>query len=193
MNHLDELTLYEYLDGELAAAASQAVIAHLDTCPECQASLVQAQTLYTTLSELPEQSLTRDLAPAVLNAIRQGTRPVVPWWWVWVLLAEGFAAALLSLILRPNLFPPLPTWIPPLSTALSLDGLSRLFLTGWSELQQIFTLTWPALPPVILAVPLMAWPGILGLALLVGILGNGLLWRMVLSPISPPSQRGKHV
>lgn len=188
-NHLDELTLYEYLDGELDAAASQSVSSHLTTCPVCQTQLTRLQQLFTTLDGLPEALLMVDLTPRVMTAIRPAMKPALPTWWRWAVVGEGVAAALLALVLWPFV----STLLDTLPISLSLSELTTLLLTLWTEWQQNFILEWPVLPPLTLAVPIIVWLGVLGLGLLVGVLGNGLLLRSLFQHTPSVPQRGRHV
>lgn len=187
-DHLDELTLYEYLDGELDAATSQSISSHLATCPVCQAQLVRLQGLFATLDSLPELPLTVDLAPRVMAALRPQAKPFLPGWWRWVLLGEGLAAAVLALSLWPILVNLLGDWSYTLPTA----ELTSQLLSLWAELQQALTFTWPTVTPLIIAVPLIVWVGILGLGVLVGLVGNSLLLRPLLRSLSPAPHRGQH-
>lgn len=186
-NHLDELTLYEYLDGELDAAANQSISAHLTTCPACQAQLTRLQQLFTTLDSLPEAPLTVDLTPRIMAAVRPAVKPALPTWWRWVVVAEGVAAAVLALFLWPFIA---SLW-EPMSVAFSLSELTAPLLAWWAEWQPSFILEWPTLPPLALALPIIIWLGVLGV--LVGVLGNGLLLRSLFQPMPSTSQRGKHV
>ncbi len=186
--HLDELTLYEYLDGELDAAASQSVSAHLATCPACQAQLARLQRLFTTLDSLPEAPLAVDLTPRVMAAIRPATKPALPTWWRWVVVGEGVAAAFLALLLWPILSNLWGDWSFTLPTA----TLTRQLLALWSELQHSLTFDWPTITPLTIALPLLAWLGILGLGVLVGLVGNSLLLRPLLRSLSSAPQRGQH-
>ncbi len=188
-NHLDELTLYEYLDGELDAAATQSVLAHLSTCATCQGQLADVQRLFTTLEQLPEVPLLVDLTPRIMTAIQPVAKPALPSWWHWVVVGEGIAAAILALLLWPFFTALLDT----LPISFSLSELTAPLLTLWTEWQQNFTLEWPVLPPLTLAVPIIVWLGVLGLGLLVGVLGNGLLLRSLFQPTLSAPQRGKHV
>lgn len=186
--HPDELTLYEYLDGELDAAASQFISSHLATCPVCQTQLARLQQLFATLDSLPEVPLTVDLTPRVMTAIQSVVKPALPMWWRWVVVVEGIAAALLALWLWPFI----AALLKPLPFPFSLGELTAPLLVLWAEWQQNFTLEWPVLPPLTLAVPIIVWLGVLGLGLLIGVLGNGLLLRSLFQPVSATPQRGKH-
>jgi len=187
-DHLDELTIYEYLDGELDAAASQSASSHLATCPICQTQLARLQGLFTTLDSLPELPLTIDLAPRVMAALRPQAKPFLPGWWRWLLIGEGVAAAVLALLLWPNLMNLLGDW----SFTLPTVEITNQLLSLWVELQQNLTFTWPTATPLIIAVPFIVWVGILGLGVLVGLVGNSLLLRPLMRALSPTPHRGQH-
>jgi cytoskeletal protein CcmA (bactofilin family) len=84
MNHLDELTCLLYLEGQLSAERSAALIAHAHACPDCHALLrvLEQETalLRGALSEQEEAVPARLLAPP-------GSRAT----WVWA-LSLGLAA-----------------------------------------------------------------------------------------------------
>ncbi|MCL6480828.1 MAG: zf-HC2 domain-containing protein [Firmicutes bacterium] len=84
MNHLDELTCLLYLEGQLSAERSAALIAHTRTCPDCSALLhvLEQETalLRGALSETEEAVPARLLAPRSARAT-----------WVWA-LSLGLAA-----------------------------------------------------------------------------------------------------
>jgi anti-sigma factor RsiW len=71
--HLSDEVLNEYLDGALEAATWHDASAHLGGCPACAARLAELQALFAHLDSLPSVALTRDLAPGVLQAVRQAT------------------------------------------------------------------------------------------------------------------------
>lgn len=186
--HLDELTLYEYLDGELDAAANQSISVHLATCSACQAHFAQLQQLFTTLDSLPETPLTVDLTPRVMEAIRPAVKPALPTWWRWVVVGEGVAAAVLALLLWPILSNLMGDWAFTLPTA----EISAQLFTLWAELQRSLTFDWPTFTPLTITLPLIAWLGILGLGVLVGLVGNSLLLRPLLRSLSSAPRRGQH-
>ena len=66
MKHLTDEQLNEYLDGQLSPAGMTEATRHLATCDACQAHLAALQTLFTTLSALPDLPLASDLSGAVL-------------------------------------------------------------------------------------------------------------------------------
>ncbi|MBT3713509.1 MAG: zf-HC2 domain-containing protein, partial [Anaerolineae bacterium] len=66
MNHLNEIELNEYLDQMLDKATQKKVEAHLADCEKCRAQVNDLKTLFSTLDELPEIPLTRNLTPNIL-------------------------------------------------------------------------------------------------------------------------------
>jgi anti-sigma factor RsiW len=178
MQHLDESLLNEYLDQALDEPTRQVVEAHLAICPDCRTALDKLRFVFSTLAELPEQLLERDLTPAVLaQAITQNLSPG----WRWLLAIEGAltlgALAFLSQRLK------LPLQLPDFDAS---HWLSANPLEIWSNLQALR----PTLPPIRLpefelpALRLSAlspsWDGqtMLAVAVLTGVLwvaGNALL------------------
>ena len=61
--HLTTETLQAHLDGELEA--------HLEQCPDCAADLNRLRILYQSIESLPDEPLTRNLVPAVMQAVGQ--------------------------------------------------------------------------------------------------------------------------
>jgi cytoskeletal protein CcmA (bactofilin family)/predicted anti-sigma-YlaC factor YlaD len=84
--HFDEMACLLYLDGQLDAARSQELAAHVDECPSCRELLVALQRETTLLSSaLTEES---ESIPARLLGERTRHLPV----WAWT-LAFGVLAA----------------------------------------------------------------------------------------------------
>ncbi|MBN2386116.1 MAG: zf-HC2 domain-containing protein [Anaerolineales bacterium] len=65
MNHLTESQLNEYLDQVLSPADQATAQAHLDSCPECGAALVDLQRVFRLLGKVPEEALEHDLFPVL--------------------------------------------------------------------------------------------------------------------------------
>lgn len=70
-DHLDEQTIYAYLDGELPAGDQAALQAHLADCGECRLQVDAVKQLFQRISALPDQPLGVDLASRVLESVRQ--------------------------------------------------------------------------------------------------------------------------
>jgi Putative zinc-finger len=76
MHHLEDLTLFSYLDGELDGRVIAETRAHLADCAACQTRLTTLQTMFSEVEALPDLPLTRDLAGAVVAQIKLQQRPV---------------------------------------------------------------------------------------------------------------------
>jgi anti-sigma factor RsiW len=74
--HLQEAVLNEYLDGMLEAAFARQVEEHLAMCPECRLNLESLQVLFSSLEELPDEPLERDLVPGVFAGVSHGAETV---------------------------------------------------------------------------------------------------------------------
>jgi len=72
-DHLSDDVLNEYLDGALGADQRGAAGTHLAGCPACAARLAELRSLYVRLESMPDAPLARDLAPAVVRAVRQAS------------------------------------------------------------------------------------------------------------------------
>ena len=68
-NHPEESVLHTYLDGALEPGQRAELEAHLQLCRSCTRDLEQLQLLFASIEGLPEEGLTRDLAPLVLKAL----------------------------------------------------------------------------------------------------------------------------
>jgi hypothetical protein len=91
--------LDDLLDGELEAAAENAVKEHLAVCPACRAELERGQRLARQTAALPRAlEPTRDLWPGIALEIGAQRRPVGhSTWSVW--LGTAAAAAMLAAVL----------------------------------------------------------------------------------------------
>ena len=66
MTHLTENQLNEYLDQMLDDSVRQYAENHLAICDQCRSRLEELAMLFSTLADLPDLPLTRDLTPNVL-------------------------------------------------------------------------------------------------------------------------------
>jgi len=76
MKHLEDITLFSYLDGELDGRELAEARAHLAGCAACQTRLATLQAMFSEVEALPDLPLTRDLAGAVVAQLKQQQRPV---------------------------------------------------------------------------------------------------------------------
>ena len=170
MIHLDEFVLNEYADGVLAAVEVQAVENHLESCPECRARLTELQGLFAVLDAVSDIPLMSDLSPSVLAEIE----PIAVWWHRWVIVLQMVTAVIFSILL----WPAVETWLATSGTftqeitnwwiqiALSWE---ELVAWGTAVFQQVDTIN-PSFN-----LPTEQWFWLIGSALLIWLLGNGLL------------------
>ncbi len=178
MQEFNDDLLHEYLDGTLDDETERAVAAHLARSPEARAQLAELEALFASLEALPELALTTDLSVAVVAEIGRGTavaRPLPRW--VWGLLVGQVVAAVVLLGPRWSLLWP---WL----------GTGRAIATDWLASVQLATLAWlgefwtgvtavwqqPNLPTLTFDLPTAQWALLLGLALVVWLAGNRLLF-----------------
>ena len=79
MNHLNETQLNEYLDQMLDDESRQQAEAHLAACEQCRAELADLEMLFSSLGELSEIPLTRDLRAGVLARLPKEIEIPVLW------------------------------------------------------------------------------------------------------------------
>ena len=178
MDEFNEDLLHEYLDGTLDDKTPQAVEAYLASSPEARAQLVALEALFSSLDALPELPLTTDLAAAVVAEIGRETAVSTPLpRWLWGLL---LGQVLIALLLLGNAWASLLDWL----------GNGRLLAAEWLTTIQLPTLAFlsdfwmevtavwqqPNLPNVSIDLPAGQWALLLGLALLVWLAGNRLLF-----------------
>lgn len=87
MNHLDDITLNEYLDHTLDESAHTEAESHLYTCADCRARLADLRMLFADLDKLPEVPLEHDLSPTVLARLPR-ENSVKNWSWTRALAAQ---------------------------------------------------------------------------------------------------------
>ena len=177
MKHLTDEQLNEYLDGQLSPAGMTEATRHLATCDACQAHLAALQTLFTTLSALPDLPLASDLSGAVLANLPRRA----PAWLRPVLLGQLLLALLLLLWLWPYTQSQLATWTAASQQAwhalmanIPAGGPWAQLAAGWQTGQTTLANLWTQTRPG-LVLPAGQWLLLTGLALVVWLLGNGLL------------------
>jgi len=89
-HHISDGLLYEFLDQALTKVELDQVKTHIEICPSCGQRFAELSALFSTLEDLPDEKMDRDLAPAVLASI-QGKTVLSPIWW-WSLLTQGILA-----------------------------------------------------------------------------------------------------
>ncbi len=78
MNHLNDITLNEYLDSALDPAGHAEIESHVAACPDCAARLAELRALFAALDSLPDAPLERDLSSAVIDSIRRAKLAAQP-------------------------------------------------------------------------------------------------------------------
>ena len=176
MIDLNDDLLNEYLDGTLDGEAQRAVETKLAHDPAARARLVELQNVFAGLAEMEDEALTTDLSASVLASIRAEKAEGAAWWLRWLpLLQLGVAGLLIGLFWvtlrelwengRTTLANVIPTiQLPDLMLAELLDA----WLTAVAQAAAEFT------PQINLATS--QWLGLVGLALVMWLLGNRLLF-----------------
>jgi anti-sigma factor RsiW len=196
MNHIDELTLNEYLDDALPETERQAVEAHLAKCAVCQAELSDLQQLFFALDNVTDAPLSTNLSVAVEAQIKEAVNSekfsvnneqfsVNSWP---LLIFELVAAGVLLFLLWPTVQEWLMlarswqtqlvanvTWAQPISWA--------EIAASTSSVQAVFD-SFQTVPLIDLAT--MQWAILLGAALIIWLVGNRLLFT------SPRQNGGSH-
>lgn len=178
MKDFNEDYLHEYLDGALDAKTRQMVEAHLANSPEARTQLAELAALFSSLEALPELPLGMDLSVGVVAAIGQGT--AVPHQLprrLWGLLVGQVVVAGLLL---GTMWPSLQDWWGN-GRAIATDWLAAVqlaFLNWMSEFWARATAVWQqlTLPNLTFDLPTAQWALLFGLALVVWLAGNRLLF-----------------
>lgn len=77
-----ERWLWDEVEGRLSVAQSQAMQAHLQTCPRCQRQWESAQATYRALHALPRHRAPEHLVQQARARIQQASapKPAFTWW-----------------------------------------------------------------------------------------------------------------
>lgn len=97
--HISDDLLFEYLDHELPDTQLIEIDTHLENCQTCEHRLAEFRSLFSSLDEMPEADLERDLTPGILANLEIGAAPSPVWWWV--LVIQGILALGLIAITTP--------------------------------------------------------------------------------------------
>ena len=141
--HPEDTLLFEYLDGELAAAEIRGLEAHLATCANCAARLDKQRLLFARIAQLPDEAPSRDLAPLV-RARLSYRRPLL----ILAVLAQAATAALVIAFSNltvgwQSLSPYLPV---PVDPQVHLEGAIQA-LQGWMSGFTAWVSSWDLLNP----------------------------------------------
>lgn len=178
MQEFNEDLLQEYLDGTLDDETRQVVEMHLASSPAARARLAELQALFSSLEDLPELPLTKDLSEAVVMEIERETAALSPlprWLWGFLL-----GQVLIALLLLRNVWASLLDWLGN-GRELAVSWISSVeqpTLTFLDRLWVEVTAVWqsPNLPNLTIDLPTGQWALLFGLALLVWLAGNRLLF-----------------
>lgn len=174
MEHLDDLTLNDYLDGLLEPEARAEADAHLTVCVACQNRYVEARALWLEIESLPDAPLSRDLSRAVMAAIKPA--PIVlPLAARWAVAAQALLA--LALLVAAGLSLPAEWLAVPEAVTQSQAEINRLWQSGLASAQSLAE-NWAMLTAWLSASALVG----VGLAAVAAlwIVGNGWLLRPAL-------------
>ncbi len=69
MDHITETQLNLYLDNQLDESGLQKVALHLSQCPDCRKKIDELRLVFTSLAELPDTAIARDLTPDILSRL----------------------------------------------------------------------------------------------------------------------------
>jgi len=181
MNHHDEWTLQEYLDGVLADEDRERLELHLAQCDDCAADFASLKFLYSELERLPDEPLAHDISARVIRslALKEDRKPHL----YLVLMAQLAVAIIVLAAIWPRISLELVNrysfaqLLEPLRKLAELPAQGILFtreFLNWIHFQWIATLSMPAIDWPITGLPLALAVG--GMTLL-WLLGNGLLLR----------------
>jgi predicted anti-sigma-YlaC factor YlaD len=124
--HTTDDQLQAYLDGVLDSPSAKMIQDHLQGCPSCQAQLTRLEVVSSRLKAMPEIDLSRDLAPLVIEQLKedQSLSPAI----TWTLVIEALAAGVVISLLIPAL--QAAGWLPRLiNSRQALQAAANLFLT----------------------------------------------------------------
>ncbi len=176
--HLSNNELFEYLDQMLTKEQLDEIESHLEFCHTCAERLAGHKVLFSKIKGLPDELLGRDLAPAVLTAIKEGDA-LTPIWW-WLLVPQGILALGLIAVSLPNvannstavLLPKIGGDILP-----SLAANLSFWLQKWNSLidntSQLLTFDFH----FSLSIPLQSILWLLLFATVTWVIGNSILLR----------------
>ena len=178
MEEFNEDLLQEYLDGRLDEETRRTVEAHLASSAETRAQLAELEALFADLAGLPELPLTRDLSAGVVAQIAEETAvsSSLPRWLWGVLLGQ----VAIAVLLLGDVWSLLLDWLGN-GRALAIDWFATVQLSSLTFFEQLWAdvaalLHAPTLPNLAIDLPIGQWALLFGLALVVWLAGNRLLF-----------------
>ena len=177
-DHLDDSILHAYLDSALAPGERVNLEAHLNSCPACTEDLARARRLFLAIGGMSEESLGRDLTPAVLQALSRLPRWVPSLAIGELLGALGIGAALILGLGTSGILVGLSASSGQIAT--QLEAASRQLNSGWAgvleQSRSFLSLSEIRLPDLGSA---GIWATIAIAALILWFVGNGLVLGQV--------------
>ena len=174
MEHLTEEQLHDFVDGALLPPVQAAATVHIAACAQCRQKVQNLRSVSAWLALLPETTLQKDLAPAIMASLQPAP---LPRWLPPLLASQAFLGLLLLWLAWPWVESQLAPLLPVIAIGVpDLAPLSIVLTDFWAQL----TATWVWPPAIGLdGVGLALGPGLalLVLAGLLGIFGNRLLLR----------------
>lgn len=168
MNHYDEMTCVQYLDGQLEAGKARELAAHVGACAECgrllRALERESRLMREALGEADEPVPARVLAPP--------SEETTPWAWI---VSFGLAAAGVYTLWTGVVEP----WLAQFNQAgfsggnlLAMVFFSGVFWKGWGEMQTLMELlAFGALAALGVAVFRRRWRRWTSVAVVLGVVG----------------------
>lgn len=181
MNHIDDSTLNEYLDGRLGDLERGQVTGHIAGCAPCQARLEALSGVFQSLDTLTEVQLERDLSAQIVSRIAAESRPwQAPRWLRVALLAQIVTAGALlatqlsaAQALAGGAGAALSEALATVTASLALNQFQRPLLEWAANLGSLLRASGPGI-----ALSTAQWLPIIALVLLLWLVGNGLLLRI---------------
>jgi anti-sigma factor RsiW len=176
MQELEDERLNEYLDGELDEAARAEVEAWLAQSAAARTRLAELKGLFAALTAVTNIPLTTDLTPSVLAAMRRSEVAPASWWLRFLPLAQLAAAAVLVILFWTTL----QTWWQHGRSLLLqlLPAVQLPELALGERMVEWVTAVWQnmQITPPQFDLATGQWAILAGLALVVWLLGNRLLF-----------------
>lgn len=171
--HLSEIDLNEFLDGELTPVEVRRVEAHLESCADCSERMQALKQVFGALQTVRERELKVDLTGRIMSRVQPR------WSWPrWALAMEGFLAVYLVMAVKPwesdwaQFIPDLLYRAAALVPEFDPRAVSAWVSGQWQRLGGggAFDLRLPEMP-------LQSWLILMGCLFVAWLAGNGLLLK----------------
>ena len=182
-HHPDITSLHEYLDDAIDPVGRNEVESHIADCSQCSEKLQELRELFYSLESLPDLPLERDLAHAVVTAIRPRLRFSRDY--IFSIAAQSLVFGLLLIIVWPSISIEISELVVSITNihlpagaienlinvlrqwSTVLDNTTEIVSRGLVALGKPPTFSWPLLD---------GWL-IIGATVIIWLAGNGLLLR----------------